>query len=93
MNASADSEIMLIIKKRLLSKMILNLGSIEVTIRKVSHKCILEFLRKFKDFETIITVYLKTAMQQSENFHLKLKAINSFHSLLMAETKYFNHEL
>ena len=65
MNASADSEIMLIIKKRLLSKMILNLGSIEVTIRKVSHKCILEFLRKFKDFETIITVYLKTAVQQS----------------------------
>lgn len=29
--------------------MVLNLGSIEVTIRKISHKCILEFLRKFHD--------------------------------------------
>jgi hypothetical protein len=40
-NTSADSDIMLIIKKRLLSKIVLNLGSIEVAIRKVSHKCIL----------------------------------------------------
>jgi hypothetical protein len=40
-NTSSESEIMAIIKKRLLSKMVLNLGSIEVTIRKVSHKCIL----------------------------------------------------
>ena len=31
-------------------------------------------------------------MQQTENSHLKLKATNSFHSLLMAETKYFSHD-
>jgi intein-encoded DNA endonuclease-like protein len=63
-----------------------------VTIRKVSHKCILEYVRKFKDFETVMSIYLKTAMQQTENSHLKLKATNSFHSLLMAETKYFSHD-
>jgi intein-encoded DNA endonuclease-like protein len=82
-----------IIKKRLLSKMVLNLGSVEVTIRKISHKCILEFLRKFHDSETVISVYLKTAMQQTENSHLRLKALNSLHSLLMSETKYFNHDM
>jgi hypothetical protein len=63
-----------------------------VTIRKVSHKCVLEYVRKFKDFETVMSIYLKTAMQQTENSHLKLKATNSFHSLLMAETKYFSHD-
>ena len=84
---------MFIIKKRLLSKMVLNLGSVEVTIRKVSHKCILEFLRKFKDLDTVISIYLKTAIHQNDNYHLKHKAINSFHSLLMAESKYFDHRL
>lgn len=73
--------------------MVLNLGSVEVTIRKISHKCILEYLRKFRDAETAITVYLKTAIQQTDNQHLKLKALNSLHSLLMAETKHFSHEL
>lgn len=84
---------MTIIKKRLLSKMVLNLGSVEVAIRKISHKCILEFLRKFHDSETVLNVYLKTAMQQNENSHLRLKALNSLHSLLMSETKYFNHDM
>lgn len=92
-NTSSESEIMAIIKKRLLSKMVLNLGSIEVAIRKVSHKCILEFLRKFKDLDTVMAIYLKTAIQQTENNHLKLKAINSLHSLLMAEAKHFHHHL
>lgn len=32
-------------------------------------------------------------MQQVDNSHLKLKAISSFHSLLMAETKHYSHEL
>jgi len=32
-------------------------------------------------------------MQQTENSHLRLKALNSLHSLLMAETKYFSHDL
>ena len=73
--------------------MVLNLGSIEVNIRKISHKCILEFLRKFRDLDILISMYLKTALNQAENSHLKLKAINSLHSLLMAETKYFSHQL
>lgn len=82
-NTSTESDIMSTIKKRLLSKVVLNLGSIEISIRKISHKCVLEYVRKFRDYEAVTTVYLKTAIQQSENFHLKLKAINSYHSLLM----------
>jgi hypothetical protein len=31
----------------------------------VSHKCVLEYLRKFKDMETVMAIYLKTAMQQT----------------------------
>lgn len=91
MNTSAESEIINIIKKRLLSKIVLNLGSIEITIRKISHKCILEYVRKFRDYEAVTAVYLKTAIQQADNLHLKLKAINSYQSLLMGEAKYFNH--
>lgn len=41
---------MAIIKKRLLSKIVLNLGSIDINVRKVSHKCILEYVRKFRDY-------------------------------------------
>lgn len=64
-----------------------------MTIRKISHKCVLEYVRKFRDLETVMSIYLKTALQQAENWHLKLKAINSLHSLLMAETKFFSHQL
>lgn len=82
-----------IIKKRLLSKIILNLGSIDMPIRKISHKCVLEYVRKFRDYETVIGSYLRTAINQSENYHLKLKSINSLHSLLMTENKYFTHAI
>ena len=53
-----------IIRKRLLSKVVLNLGSTELAIRKVSHKCLLEYVRKFRDLETVVQTYLKTGMQQ-----------------------------
>jgi len=63
-------------------------------VRKISHKCVHEFVRKFKDYEAVVTLYLKTALkpqlqQQTTTKHLKLKAINSLHSLLMAENKSF----
>ena len=82
-----------IIKKRLLSKIVLNLGSIEMPIRKISHKCVLEYVRKFKDYETVISTYLRTAICQTENYHLKLKSVSSLHSLLMNENKYFTHSV
>ena len=56
---------MTVIKKRLLSKIILNLGSVEINIRKISHKAILEFLKKFRDLDAILAVYLKTAIAQN----------------------------
>lgn len=34
-------------------------------IRKISHKCVLEYVRKFRDLETVMGIYLKTAMQQN----------------------------
>lgn len=67
------------------------MGSIEIGIRKISHKCILEYVRKFKDHDSVTTAYLKTAIHQHENEHLKLKAINSYHSLMMTESRYFSH--
>lgn len=50
MNASAQSEVASIFRKKLLSKVILNLGSADINIRKVSHKCINEYIKKFKDY-------------------------------------------
>lgn len=76
-----------------MSKVILNLGSVDINIRKVSHKCIHAFIRKFKDYESVITNYLRTAFKSNTTNikHLKLKSINSLHSLLMAEQKSFYH--
>lgn len=45
--------------------MVLNLGSVDITTRKVSHKCILEYVRKSRDFDAIIASYVKTAIQQT----------------------------
>ena len=80
-------------RKRLLSKVVVNLGSTELTIRKVSHKCVLEYVRKFRDMETVLSTYLKTGMQQADNPHLQLKTINSLHSILIAEQRLFTHTL
>ena len=63
-------------------------------VRKISHKCIHEFIRKFKDYDAVVTNYLKTALKpQSTTKHLKLKSINSLHSLLMTESKCFRTDL
>ena len=90
-NTAAESELFAIIKKRLLSKMVLNLGSVDITTRRISHKCILEYVRKFRDYESVIPCYIKVGIQQSENIHLKLKTISSFHSLVAEESKSFGH--
>lgn len=61
----------------------------------MSHKCVHEYIRKFKDYESVVTNYLKTALkpqQQASIKHLKLKSINSLHSLLMADPKHFRME-
>jgi uncharacterized protein (UPF0333 family) len=90
-SATLESDIFGIIKKKLLSKIVLNLGSVVITTRKISHKCILEYVRKAKDYEPIVSSYVRTGIQQNDNAHLKVKSINSLHSLIMAESKFFVH--
>lgn len=64
-NTTSDSEIFAIVKKRLLSKMVLNLGSVDFNTRKHSHNCIKEYVRKSRDFDAVVASYIRTAIQQT----------------------------
>lgn len=71
--------------------MIRNLGSQDIQLRKLSHRCLVEYIRKFNNFDSIITNYLTEALENPDStLQLKQKTINSLQSILILEYKSLN---
>lgn len=53
-------------------------------LRKLSHRCLVEYIRKFSNFDCIFMGYLTESLQNEEaNSQLKQKSINSLQSILI----------
>jgi len=47
------------VKRRLLRLVVRNLGDHKMQLRKMSHKCLVEFIKKYHDYDTLLYNYLR----------------------------------
>lgn len=60
-------------------------------LRKLSHRCLVEYIRKFGNFDSIFIGYLTESLEnEGANAQLKQKSINSLQSILILEYKSLN---
>jgi hypothetical protein len=78
-------------KRRLLRLVVRNLGDHKMQLRKMSHKCLVEFIKKYHDYDTLLYNYLKEGIEDnSQSLQLKQKCLNSLQSILIIESKYLD---
>jgi hypothetical protein len=67
---------------KLLKNLVINLGDIQPELRKISHNCLLMYVKIYQNFDEIIPFYITYGI--SNQFEqIKQKSINSLQSILI----------
>jgi hypothetical protein len=79
------------VKRRLLRLVVRNLGDHKMQLRKMSHKCLVEFIKKYHDYDTLLYNYLREGIENnSQSLQLKQKCLNSLQSILIVENRWLD---
>lgn len=78
-------------KRKLLRQVVRNLGDHKMLLRKMSNKCLLEFIRKYHDYDSLLYTYLKEGLENnSQTLQLKQKCLNSLQSIVIHEFRFLD---
>ncbi|KAL4466847.1 hypothetical protein ABPG74_010444 [Tetrahymena malaccensis] len=69
-----------------ISLILLNIGDEQAGIRRKCHSLLLKYIRTYQNSEIVVKVFISTGFQ-NQNWIVRQKSINSFHSILVSESK------
>lgn len=74
-----------------MNQIVTNLGNpSESSLRKVSHLFLLRYCETYKNFDGLMFHYLEGGLKENSDWMIQQKAINSFQSIFLLESKLVN---